>query len=99
MGKSPVTGPANALVTLVEFSDFQCPYCKRAHATVEELVKRYPGKLRVVFKHQPLPFHQHALPAALFAMEARAQKGDKGFWEADRTCCSRGKARWKTKIC
>lgn len=84
VGKSPSLGPANALVTLVEFSDYQCPYCKRAHATVEELLKRYPGKLRVVFKHRPLPFHPRAMPAALFAMEARAQRGDKGFFEASK---------------
>ena len=82
VAKSPSLGPANALVTLVEFSDYECPFCKKAHKTVDELMRRYPGKLRVVFKHQPLPFHKRALPAALFAMEARAQRGDKGFWEA-----------------
>lgn len=82
VGKSPSVGPANALVTLVEFSDYQCPFCKRAQATVEELLRRYPGKLRVVWKHQPLAFHQRAMPAATLAMEARAQRGDKGFWEA-----------------
>ena len=82
VGKSPSQGAANALVTMVEFSDYQCPFCKRAQATVDELLRRYAGKLRVVWKHQPLPFHQRAMPAALFAMEARAQRGDKGFWEA-----------------
>jgi protein-disulfide isomerase len=84
VGKSPTLGPANAPVTLVEFSDYQCPYCRKAHRTVDELVRLYKGKLRVVFKHQPLAFHRRALPAAVFAMEARAQKGDKGFWEATR---------------
>ncbi|MBI3202720.1 MAG: thioredoxin domain-containing protein [Myxococcales bacterium] len=82
LAKSPTLGPADALVTLVEFSDYECPYCKKAHKTVDELLRRYPGKLRVVFKHQPLPFHKRALPAAHLAMEARAQRGDKGFWEA-----------------
>ncbi len=82
VGKSPSTGPANALVTVVEFSDFECPFCKKGHKTVQELLRRYPGKIRVVFKHQPLPFHHRAMPAALFATEARAQRGDKGFWEA-----------------
>lgn len=82
VGKSPSVGPASALVTMVEFSDYQCPFCKRAQATVDELLRRYPTKLRVVWKHQPLPFHNRALPAAQLAMEARAQRGDKGFWEA-----------------
>jgi len=82
VGKSPTQGPADALVTIVEFSDYQCPYCKKAHKTVAEVLKRYPGKVRVVYKHQPLSFHKRALPAALFAAEARAQKGDKGFWQA-----------------
>ena len=81
-GKSPSIGPADALVTIVEFSDYQCPFCKRGQATVDELLRRYAGKVRVVWKHQPLPFHQRAMPAAVLAMEARAQRGDKGFWEA-----------------
>jgi protein-disulfide isomerase len=82
VGKSPAKGPATALVTMVEFSDYQCPFCKRAQSTVDELMKRYAGKLRVVFKHNPLPFHQRAMPAANFALEVRAEKGDKGFWLA-----------------
>lgn len=82
LGKSPSVGPQTALVTMVEFSDYQCPFCKKAQVTVDELLRRYPGKLRVVWKHQPLPFHERAMPAAIFANEARAQRGDKGFWEA-----------------
>lgn len=82
VGKSPTRGPADALVTLVEFSDYECPFCRRAQKTLDELHDRYKGKLRHVFKHNPLPFHKGARPAALFAMEARAQRGDKGFWDA-----------------
>ena len=77
---SPVRGPADALVTIVESSDFECPFCKRVGPTLKQLDQAYPGKLRFAFKHNPLPFHQSALPAALAAEEARAQRGDAGFW-------------------
>jgi protein-disulfide isomerase len=80
VGDSPAKGPADALVTIVESSDFECPFCKRVVPTLKQLEQAYPGKLRFVFKHNPLPFHQSALPAALAAEEARAQKGDAGFW-------------------
>ncbi|BDG03963.1 DsbA family protein [Anaeromyxobacter oryzae] len=77
---SPVRGPADALVTIVESSDFQCPYCKRGAATIQELEKIYAGKVRVAFKHNPLPFHPNAAPAANAAEEARAEGGDARFW-------------------
>ncbi|MBK9516272.1 MAG: thioredoxin domain-containing protein [Anaeromyxobacter sp.] len=77
---SPVKGPADALVTVVESSDFECPFCKRVGPTLKQLEQAYPGKLRFAFKHNPLAFHQSALPAALATEEARVQKGDAGFW-------------------
>lgn len=77
---SPSRGPANAPVTIQVFSDFQCPYCKRAEATLFELDRKYPGQIRWVFRNFPLPFHKQARPAARAALEARAQKGDKAFW-------------------
>jgi protein-disulfide isomerase len=77
---SPAKGPADALVTIVEASDFECPFCKRVGPTMKQLEQAYPGKLRFVFKHNPLPFHSSALPAALASEEARLQKGDAGFW-------------------
>ena len=67
-----------ALVTIVEFSDFQCPFCSRAAATVTELEKAYGDKVRIVFKHTPLPFHQNAKPAASAAIAAGLQGK---FWE------------------
>ncbi len=82
VGKSPVLGPANALVTIIEFADFQCPFCKRADATMKQVLKRYPGKVRLVFKHKPLPFHDRAVPAAMLAIEAQKEQGNKGFWKA-----------------
>ncbi len=77
---SPTRGPAAALVTIVESSDFECPFCKRVGPTLQQLDEAYPGKLRWAFKHNPLPFHQRALPAALAAEAAREQKGEAGFW-------------------
>jgi protein-disulfide isomerase len=77
---SPTRGPATALVTIVESSDFECPFCKRVGPTLKQLDEAFPGKLRWAFKHNPLPFHQRALPAALAAEAAREQKGDAGFW-------------------
>ncbi len=75
---SPVLGSSSALVTLVEISDYECPFCKRGHTTVEQLRKDYGDKLRVVMKQNPLPFHQNARPAALAALAAGKQGK---YWE------------------
>ncbi|HEY6099855.1 MAG TPA: thioredoxin domain-containing protein [Anaeromyxobacter sp.] len=77
---SPAKGPADALVTIVESSDFECPFCKRVIPTLKQLEDAYPGKLRFVFKHNPLPFHPRAMPSALAAEAARAEGGDAKFW-------------------
>ncbi|WP_437744014.1 thioredoxin domain-containing protein [Sorangium sp. So ce1504] len=79
---SPIRGNPGALVTLVMFSDFECPFCRRAASTVDGLETKYGAQLRVVFKHNPLPFHERAEPAAELALEAKAQKGDAAFWKA-----------------
>ena len=75
---SPSTGPANAPVTVVEFSDFQCPYCARSAPTINQLMANHKGKIRLVFKNAPLPFHDKAPAAAKAAMAAEAQGK---FWE------------------
>jgi protein-disulfide isomerase len=80
--KSPVLGKADAPVTIVEFSDFQCPYCKRVEPSLKQIRDTYGDKVRLVWKHEPLPFHPRARPAAELSLEARAEKGDKGFWDA-----------------
>jgi protein-disulfide isomerase len=80
VGTSPVLGPEDALVTIVEFSDYQCPFCKRVQPTLEALRTRYGGDLRIVFKHNPLPFHARARPAAELALEAYREKGNGAFW-------------------
>jgi protein-disulfide isomerase len=78
VGDAPVKGPASARVTLVAFSDFQCPFCSRAVPTVRQLETDYPGKLRIAFKQFPLPFHDHAHLAAEAALAANAQGK---FWQ------------------
>jgi protein-disulfide isomerase len=82
VGSSPILGNPNAQVTIVEFSDFQCPYCKRVEDTIKKIKDTYGDKVRFVWKHEPLPFHPRAEPAAELSLEARAEKGDKGFWDA-----------------
>jgi protein-disulfide isomerase len=82
VGTSPFQGKADALVTVAVFSDFQCPYCKKVEPTFKKLRETYGDKVRIVWKNEPLPFHPRAVPTANFAFEARAQKGEAGFWAA-----------------
>ena len=76
----PSRGPENAPVTIVEFSDFQCPYCGREYPVVERLMKEYDGKVRLVFRHFPLEFHPFAQKAAEAGACAADQGGEK-FWK------------------
>lgn len=76
--KDSIIGAKDAPITIVEFSDFQCPYCARAYKTVKELLKEYEGKIKIVFKHFPLQFHKQARPASLAALCA----GEQGKFEA-----------------
>jgi protein-disulfide isomerase len=69
----PARGPADAALTVVLFSDFQCPYCGRVEPSLKQLEEAFPGQVRLVWKHQPLPMHQDAMPAALAAEAAREQ--------------------------
>jgi protein-disulfide isomerase len=71
-------GTADAAVAVVEFSDFQCPYCAQAAATVHRLKQDYEGRIRFVFRHFPLPFHPNAQAAAQAALAAQEQGK---FWE------------------
>jgi protein-disulfide isomerase len=76
--EGPMRGPADAKVTIVEFSDFQCPFCSRVVPTVEKIMKDYPKDVRLFFRHNPLPFHQNAPLAAEAAVAAQAQGK---FWQ------------------
>lgn len=75
----PFRGAADATVTIVEFSDFQCPYCTRGAATVEQILEKYPDDVKFVFQHFPLNFHPWAKPAAIAANCAGNQDHD-AFW-------------------
>jgi protein-disulfide isomerase len=78
VGNSPTKGPADALITIVIFSDYQCPFCSRVEPTLKQVADEYKGKVRFVWKDLPLPFHANAKPAAYAAMAA----GEQGkFWE------------------
>jgi protein-disulfide isomerase len=72
-GDSPALGPKAAPVTVVVWSDFQCPYCGRVEPTLQQLRDEYGGKIKFVWKNQPLPFHPSAMPAAEAAMAANDQ--------------------------
>ncbi len=71
-------GDANAPIKIVEFSDFLCPFCSRVNPTIEEVMKAYPGKIQLGFRHKPLPIHP-AAPAIHIASMAAQEQGK--FWE------------------
>ena len=81
ISRSPQRGPSDALVTIVIFSDFQCPFCGRVRTTLDRISQSYGQDVRMVFKHNPLPFHQNAMPAAEVSMEAYSQGGSTRFWQ------------------
>ncbi len=74
----PEKGPKNAPVTIIEFSDYECPFCQRAEPAVAKVMETYRDKVRLVFRDFPLPMHKNAAPAAEAAACANAQGK---FWE------------------
>ncbi len=75
---NPSHGNSDAPITIVDYSEFQCPFCARSRTTVKEISKLYEGKVRFVFKHFPLEFHPDAIPAAAASYAANKQGK---FWE------------------
>lgn len=75
---APSFGPAGAKVTIVEFSDFECPYCSRAANAAKQIKEKYGDKVRFVFRQFPLSFHPNAHVAAQASLEANAQGK---FWQ------------------
>jgi protein-disulfide isomerase len=72
-------GPENAKVTIIEYSDFECPFCSRAKPTIDQILEKYPDDVKVIFKHMPLTqLHPYAQKAAE-AAECAADQGK--FWE------------------
>jgi protein-disulfide isomerase len=87
--KGPGRGPVDAPITIVEFSDFECPFCSRAEEAVTQVMEKYPGKVRLVFRHFPLSFHANAPKAA----EASACADEQGkFWEMHKQLFANQKA-------
>src|SRR5690606_34061173 len=76
-GDEPQLGPDDALVTIIEFADYQCPYCADSVEPLKDAMKPYEGDVRLIFKHYPLPGHTRAAPAA-YASWAAHQQGQ--FW-------------------
>ena len=75
---APSVGPTDAPITMVEWSDYQCPFCKRAAPTVEQILTEYKGQIRFVYRDYPLPFHKQAMPAS-FAAHCAEDQGK--FWD------------------
>ena len=75
---SPTVGAADALVTIVEFADFECPFCSRSVQLQRRLLTDFPGNVRWAFKNFPLDMHRQAMGAARAALAAQAQGK---FWE------------------
>ena len=80
-GKEAVKGAKNPKVTIIEFSDFQCPFCSKAFKTIEDVTGKYKNDVKVVYKNLPLGFHQEAKPAALFAHAVKNLYGDEKFFQ------------------
>jgi protein-disulfide isomerase len=79
IGKAPIIGAENGEVVIIEFSDFQCPFCSKAQPTLKALLEKYPEDITLAFKHLPLArIHPEAIPAAKAAWAAQ-QQGK--FWE------------------
>jgi protein-disulfide isomerase len=77
-GVSPVKGATNPVVTIVEFSDFECPFCKQVQSVLRQILESYGRTVRLVFKHLPLEGHRNSLPAARAAYCAAEQDR---FWQ------------------
>lgn len=73
-----IRGDENAPITIIEYSDFECPYCSNFHETMLEVMENYDGQVRWVYRHFPLGFHANAIPAAI-ASECAAEQGE--FWD------------------
>jgi protein-disulfide isomerase len=73
IGNAPVQGPAGARLTIIEFSDLQCPYCAQSAPILDSIAHAYPKDVKIVFKHFPLSFHPQSRPAAAAALAAGKQ--------------------------
>ncbi|MFC1890289.1 thioredoxin domain-containing protein [Thermodesulfobacteriota bacterium] len=94
-GASAVRGAKDGKVTIVEFSDVQCPYCVKFQPLIKEILEKYPNDVRHVFKNFPLRFHKQARPAALALLAAKEQGK---YWELQKLLFENGKTLSEEKI-
>jgi protein-disulfide isomerase len=87
----PSVGPADAAITIVQFAEYQCPYCGKAREAIDQVMKDYDGKVRFVFRDFPLGFHDRAIPAAVAANCAFKQDPAK-YWKVHDTLMANQRA-------
>lgn len=93
-----ILGAAAAPITIIEYSDFECPYCSRGFQTVKEVEKAYGDKVRIVFKHLPLDFHPKAMPAAKYFEAIARQSPEKAYKWHDLIFENQGELRAKGDV-
>lgn len=76
-----IRGDKDAEIAIIEYSDYECPFCRRVHPTMQQLVDQYDGKVMWVYRHYPLSFHPEAMPLAIGAECAGELGGNDAYWE------------------
>ncbi|MBP7134521.1 thioredoxin domain-containing protein [Patescibacteria group bacterium] len=79
--KDHIRGAKNAKVTLIEYSDFECPFCERLHPSLQQALKEFPNDVRLIYRNYPLSFHPNAQKAAEAAECVNKIKGNDAYWQ------------------